>query len=67
MADDNEARAVTGRPNDIPIREEEQAPLGGNSTFASRAAARGVKAKAVEKGEAEDKAVSRSTTSRKAR
>lgn len=56
MAD--EARAVTGRPNDIPVRDPEPAPLGGNSTFAERAKSRtGKGAKAVASGDVEDKSV----------
>lgn len=43
--DENEAVAVTGRPNDIPIRDAEPAPLGGNSTFADRAKANAAEAK----------------------
>jgi hypothetical protein len=65
MADDTEAKAVTGRPNDIPVRDPEPAPLGGNSRFADRAKARGVKAKAVEGDDAENKAVSGARTKRK--
>lgn len=55
MAD--EVKAVTGRPNDTPIRDPEPAPLGGNTTFADRAKARGAKAKAVKVADVEDKAV----------
>ncbi len=57
MEDDTETRAVTGRPNDIPVRDPEQAPLGGNTTFSARAKSRGVKAKAVAPDDVEDKAV----------
>jgi len=58
MADtDEEARAVTGRPNDIPVRDPEPAPLGGNTTFADRARARGVTRKVVEADEVEDKSI----------
>lgn len=58
MADNEEARAVTGRPNDIPVRDPEPAPLGGNSTFSERAKARsGRGAKAVDQGDVEDKSV----------
>lgn len=58
MADDNEeARAVTGRPNDIPVRDPEPAPLGGNTTFADRAKARGKGRKAVDSADVEDKSV----------
>lgn len=58
-----EAEAVTGRPNDIPIKEPEPAPLGGNSTFADRAKARQKQdVKQVDADEAEDKAVSRAST-----
>ena len=56
QSEENTAQAVTGRPNDTPVREDESAPLGGNSTFASRAQARQpVRTKAVE--DAENKAV----------
>lgn len=65
MAED-EAVAVTGRPNDIPVREAEDAPLGGNSTFASRAKARSG-AKAVRSGDTEDKAVTSASTKRRRR
>lgn len=67
MADDNEAVAITGRPNDTPIREPEDAPLGGNSNFASRAKARGAGRKAVDSDdvEVEDKSVGSSRTSTK--
>lgn len=64
MADD-EVKAVTGRPNDTPVRDPEPAPLGGNTTFADRAKARGVKAKAVEKSAVEDKSLSGSRARRK--
>lgn len=61
MAEENEdeAVAVTGRPNDIPIRDAEPAPLGGNSTFAERAKAakRNTKAVTAEEDEAENKSV----------
>ena len=61
MADDTEARAVTGRANDIPVRDPEPAPLGGNTTFAQRAKARAGKGtKAVDSGDVEDKSVGRS-------
>lgn len=56
--EENTAQAVTGRPNDTPVREDEPAPLGGNSTFASRARARKpADRKAVEETSAENKAV----------
>lgn len=56
QTEENTAQAVTGRPNDTPVREDEPAPLGGNSTFASRAKSRQpARTKAVQ--EAEDKAV----------
>lgn len=64
MADDNEAVAVTGRPNDTPIRDPEPAPLGGNTTFAQRAEARGG-SKVVKSDEVEDKSVRSSRTSTK--
>lgn len=62
-----EAQAVTGRPNDVPIREPEQAPLGGNSTLASRAAARKqVGRKQVDaESNTEDKSVSSASTKRR--
>lgn len=63
MADENEA--VTGRPNDIPIREPEDAPLGGNSTFASRAKARQQDSKQTKAEDAEDKAISSASTKRR--
>lgn len=56
-------QAVTGRSNDTPVREPEDAPLGGNSTFASRAAARSDK-KAIQGDGTENKAVSRASTKR---
>lgn len=58
MADtDEEVRAVTGRPNDTPVRDPEPAPLGGNTTFAQRAKARGVTAKQVDPADVEDKSI----------
>lgn len=73
MADENqgadEAQAVTGRPNDIPIRDPEPAPLGGNSTLTSRAKARqSADRKKVAADDAEDKSVqSAQTKSRKSK
>jgi hypothetical protein len=60
MADprlENEAVAVTGRPNDIPIDPPEEAPLGGNSTFADRARGNASKVASKQVVSAEDKAV----------
>lgn len=67
--DENEAVAVTGRPNDIPIRDPEPAPLGGNTTFSDRAkAAKKATASTKQVDEGENKAVtSASTKSRRAR
>jgi hypothetical protein len=66
MADDknqaDEAEAVTGRPNDIPIQEPQDAPLGGNSTLASRAAANKADAKKVDADSGENKAVTGAST-----
>ena len=58
--EENTAQAVTGRPNDTPIRDDEDAPLGGNSTFGSRSKERSPRSKAVQ--EAENKAVKGTTT-----
>lgn len=57
-----EAQAVTGRPNDNPITEPQDAPNGGNSTLASRAKARKADAKQVQPEAAEDKAVTSAAT-----
>lgn len=57
--DENEAVAVTGRPNDLVIREHE--PALANSTWASRAAAR-PRTKAVQS--AENKSVPSATKKR---
>lgn len=64
-----EAQAVTGRPNDTPIRDPEPAPLGGNSTLASRARTRqkDEKTKQVDESDAEDKAVTSAATKTRAR
>ncbi len=67
MADDTEVRAVTGRPNDTPVREPEPAPLGGNTTFADRARGRGARGKAVKAAVVEDKAVNKRPPANKAR
>lgn len=45
-AEETERLIGSARPNDIPIEEPGEAPLGGNSTFASRAKAQNRRVKA---------------------
>jgi hypothetical protein len=65
MDDTDEAVAVTGRPNDLPIVEHE--PALANSTFGSRATGRGAEGKAVDGVQAENKAVTGAQTKRRPR
>ena len=61
---ENDAVAVTGRANDLPIVERD--PALPNTTFAERAKARaGASRKKVDGDDAEDKAVSRASTKSK--
>lgn len=61
-----EAEAVTGRANDTPVDEPAPAPLGGNSTFAERAAARNKQQTQAESKAEEKKPAPKRTTRKKA-
>lgn len=62
----DEQKAVTGRPNDTPLRGTDK-PAVPNSTFASRAQSRPAQqeAKAVQPEDAENKAVDSRRTAKK--
>lgn len=61
----NDAVAVTGRPNDLPIEEPE--PALPNTTFAERARRQKPGAKRVDSDSAENKALSSSEATKKAK
>lgn len=62
----NTAVAVTGRANDTPIRDDEDAPLGGNSTFGTRGKAAAKASKTTTKAVTDDATENKAVGARKA-